>query len=122
MFACRGVDDRESRCPPAACGGSGSLDTQGGAKFQGGRPLKATPRLRVKSREIRKFAVIQGEVMSSRIMCIRIPKPLAAALTAFCATWGEQPSTVVRSGLMDLLEHPERYPAIVAARRACAFE
>jgi metal-responsive CopG/Arc/MetJ family transcriptional regulator len=60
--------------------------------------------------------------MSSRIVCVRIPQPLATELTTFCATRGEQPSTVIRDALRDLLAHPERYADLVVARASYAFE
>jgi hypothetical protein len=52
--------------------------------------------------------------MSSRIICVRVPKPLHAALIAFCAAHGHPPSVVMRGALRDLLAHPERWPDIYA--------
>ena len=54
--------------------------------------------------------------MSSPIVCVRLPRPLHAALTAFCTAQGQQSSVVMRDALRDLLMHPERWPDIVLQR------
>jgi hypothetical protein len=60
--------------------------------------------------------------MPSPILSIRLPKPLRAALVAFCVAQGQQPSMVVRDALRDLLRHPERWPDILVARHSSALE
>jgi hypothetical protein len=56
--------------------------------------------------------------MPSQIVCIRLPKQLHTALTAFCARQGQPPSAVMRGALRDLLAHPERWADILLQRDA----
>jgi len=43
----------------------------------------------------------------SKSINVRIPAPLAEALTTFCAAWCQPRSTVIRSALRFALHHPD---------------
>jgi hypothetical protein len=56
------------------------------------------------------------------VLRIRVSQTTLDQVTALAEAWHQPLSTVVKDAVADLLHHPERYRAILAARRPIALD